>query len=376
MNFSKIIQQKNKFLLPFSWLYKAGVVMYHKMYDWNFLHSFEPDLPVICVGNLSVGGTGKTPMVEYLLNILSKKFHTAVISRGYKRSTKGIFIADENTTTKEIGDEPMQFHIKFPNVKIIVGEKRVEALKTLLKTHPETELVMLDDAFQHRAINAGFNILLTDFNNIFTDDNYLPAGQLRDLKINYKKADVIIVTKCPPQFSQAEAKNILKKINPNVNQFVFFTNIFYDHPHHIFNHESIRINDLKEAVLVTGIANPASLENYLKQNNIHVQLKNYSDHYRFTKNDIQEIKQIFFNLNENQKAIITTEKDAMRLQEFKNDLKDVSIFSIPMAHHFLFDAGLQFDNLVEQFIQKKLKNGKKEQNDAEKNFRFAKKNQQ
>ena len=348
-----IIKKKSKLLLPFSWLYKAGVVLHQKTYDWGLKKSQTFQLPVICVGNLSVGGTGKTPMAEYLLRLLTPELTVAIISRGYKRKSKGIFIANKNTTVAEIGDEPMQYHIKFSPAKIVVGEKRVEAINETLKLFPATEVIILDDAFQHKAVKAGLNILLTEHDNIFTDDYYLPAGQLRDLKENYRNAQIIVVTKCPADLSETEKKNIIQKINPLPAQLVYFTTLVYGEPYHIFNAAATQPESVKNAVLVTGIANPQPLIGYLKRHDISLKMISFPDHHRFGQSDIDRIKQIFQSIDKQNKIIFTTEKDAMRLMEFEKEFQDTPVFAIPVEHQFLFNTGNDFNNVILDFIKNK-----------------------
>ncbi|MEI9958672.1 MAG: tetraacyldisaccharide 4'-kinase [Ferruginibacter sp.] len=200
------------------------------------------NFPIICIGNIAVGGTGKTPMVEYLIRLLQNDFETATLSRGYKRKTKGFAIADTTTTALEIGDEPMQFHKKFPAVTVAVGEERLAAIPQLLQYKPNTNVIILDDAFQHRPVKAGLNIVLTAYNNLFTRDLIMPAGDLRDVKASMKRADIIIVTKCKTDLSIAEKNAIIKEIKPVANQTVFFTEIVYGTPYHLFNNDPIAVN--------------------------------------------------------------------------------------------------------------------------------------
>nr|WP_262915304.1 tetraacyldisaccharide 4'-kinase [Niabella ginsengisoli] len=221
MSFSDIIKKKHFLLIPFSWLYKFGVYIYHKLYDLGLLKSYKPSIPTICVGNLSVGGTGKSPMVEYIVSLLTSKYCVGVISRGYRRKTKGYVLANADTTANDIGDEPMQFHQKFPDVCIAVGEKRAEAIAKLLQQKKETDIIVLDDAFQHRAVTADLNILLTEYTNPFPNDWYLPAGSLRDLKSNYKRAHIIVITKCDPNLSKPGKDKMIQSIKPFSYQKIF-----------------------------------------------------------------------------------------------------------------------------------------------------------
>ncbi|MBS1655535.1 MAG: tetraacyldisaccharide 4'-kinase, partial [Bacteroidetes bacterium] len=252
-------------LLPFSLLYWLVIKIRNWMYDKNIFRSASFGLPLICVGNLSVGGTGKSPMVEYLVNVLKDKFNVTTLSRGYKRKTKGYALADENSTALDIGDEPMQFHLKFPDVPVAVGEERIEAIPQLLHDKPGTEVVILDDAFQHRAVKAGLNILLTDYNNLFTRDFFLPTGDLRDLKSGYKRAEVIVVTKCKPDLSMTEKNKIIKEIDPLPEQQIFFTAIEYGGLYNMVSQEKRTITSKTEVLLITGIANPRPLKKHLEE---------------------------------------------------------------------------------------------------------------
>ena len=237
------------------------------MFSNFFLKSFRIlllPLPLICIGNLSVGGTGKSPMVEYLVTRLKDKFRVATLSRGYKRKTKGYALANENTTALEIGDEPMQFHLKFPGVPVAVGEERLVAIPQLLHDKPDTQAIILDDAFQHRSIKAGLNIILTDYNNLFTRDFYLPTGDLRDLKSSYKRSEIIVVTKCKTDLTEVEKQKIIKEISPLPDQQIFFTAIEYGLIYHISNKREIELDNKTDVLLVTGIANPRPLKKMLE----------------------------------------------------------------------------------------------------------------
>src|SRR6478672_949527 len=252
-------------LLPFALLYGIIVSIRNWLFDKNIFKSSSFGLPLIGVGNLSVGGTGKSPMVEYLVAQLKNEFRVAVLSRGYKRKTKGYALANHTTTAIEIGDEPMQFHFKFPDVPIAVGEERLYAIPQLLHDKPETEVIILDDVFQHRAVKPGLNILLTDRNNLFTDDFFLPTGDLRDTRSSYKRADLIVVTKCKHDLTLGEKEEIISAIKPTAKQSIFFTTINYGSPYHITEHQFTYIDEHTHVLLVTGIANPKPLQQYLEE---------------------------------------------------------------------------------------------------------------
>lgn len=338
-------------LLPFALLYWLGIAIRNWLYNKNIIESTSFGLPLICVGNLSVGGTGKSPMVEYLVSNLKTDYKVATLSRGYKRKTKGYALADEKTTALEIGDEPMQFHLKFPDVPVAVGEERIVAIPQLLHDKPEIQVIVLDDAFQHRAIKAGLNILLTDYNNLFTRDFYLPTGDLRDLKSSYKRAEIIIVTKCKKELSETEKQKLIKEINPLPGQYVFFTAIDYSRPYHIITKEENGLSGKVEILLVTGIANPRPLKKLLEEHSNTYQMLQYADHHIFTIDDLKDIKESFDKINAKEKVILTTEKDAVRLLKFCEEIRDMPFYVVPVKHQFLFNQGAEFDQLIINFIR-------------------------
>src|ERR1035437_8990725 len=225
-------------LFPLSVLYGGIIWLRNKLFDKKVFHSVPFNFPIICVGNLAVGGTGKTPMVEYLIELLKDDFKVATLSRGYKRKTSGFAIANEKTTAIDIGDEPMQFHKKFPELTVVVSEERLVAIPQLLYDRPETQVLILDDAFQHRQVKAGLNILLTEYHNLYTRDFILPAGDLRDVQSSSKRAHIIIVTKCKSYLTEEEKQKIIKELKPLDYQKIFFTKIEYASPYHLFTKET------------------------------------------------------------------------------------------------------------------------------------------
>ncbi|HMU47445.1 MAG TPA: tetraacyldisaccharide 4'-kinase [Chitinophagaceae bacterium] len=338
-------------LFPFSLFYWLGIAIRNWLYDKNILKSASFGLPIICVGNLSVGGTGKSPMVEYLLLNFKTKFRLATLSRGYKRKTKGYALANAQTTALELGDEPMQFFLKFPEIPIAVGEERIEAIPQLLHDRPETQAIILDDAFQHRAIKAGLNILLTDYSNLFTRDFYLPTGDLRDQKKSYRRANVIVVTKCDPKINEEEKQKIISEINPVQGQQIFFTTTKYGSPYHLINKGTIGIKHSDEVLLVSGIANPAPLKKMLEDTCGSYSMLRYSDHHIFTVDDLRDIKRKFENLQGENRYILTTEKDAVRLIKFRQEIENLPFYIVPVGHFFLFNGGSEFNELVDDFIR-------------------------
>lgn len=307
-------------------------------------------MPLICVGNISVGGTGKSPMVEYLIKILQPHFKVATLSRGYKRKTKGYALANAKTTALEIGDEPMQFHLKFPHIAVAVGERRLEAIPQLLQDKPDTDVIILDDAFQHREIKAGYNIVLTDYNNLYTSDWYLPTGDLRDNPSSAKNADIIIVTKCPADITENRKQEILHELNPTVKQHVFFSSIAYGIPYHITKKIPFHLHADCEILLICGIANPRPLKKYIEKNVAAYFEKTFNDHHIFTIDDLNDIKNRYEKLDGAQNIILTTEKDAVRLLKFESELENFPLFVLPIEHFILFNENEKLNKLIFNYI--------------------------
>lgn len=351
MNFNApLLRSLRVLLFPFSLVYGAAVWFRNRLFNRRILKSTSFNLPVICVGNLAVGGTGKSPMVEFLVRHLHNHIEVAVLSRGYKRKTKGYALAEANTTALEIGDEPMQFHTKFPDVAIAVGEERIVAIPQLLHDRPGTKVIILDDAFQHRTVIAGLNVLLTDCNNLFTRDWFLPTGDLRDEKSSYKRAEIIVVTKCRPDLPAEDKEAITSEIKPLPHQQVFFSAIKYGKPYHIISRAEISITGNMEVLLVSGIANPAPLKKYLHEHaHVYYEIL-YSDHHIFSIDDWKDMLKRFNNIQAEQKIILTTEKDAVRLIKFSQELKDYPVYVIPIEVQFLFNEQQQFTDLITKFI--------------------------
>ncbi len=337
-------------LLPFSFIYGAIVWLRNRLYDKDYLKSVPFNFPLICVGNLAVGGTGKTPMVEYLVRLLQPGFKTATLSRGYKRKTKGFGIAAAGTTALEIGDEPMQFHSKFPGITVAVGEERLVAIPHLLQEAPETEVIILDDAFQHRPVKAGLNILLTAYKDLYTRDLMLPAGDLRDVKSSAARAEIIIVTKCSPSLSREEKNEIIAELKPAAWQTIYFTHIRYATPYHLFTKRELNISQQSDVLLICGIANPGPLKEYLTDHVNSYDMLRYKDHHIFDSDDLVEIKKQFAKIRSSEKLILTTEKDGVRLQKFEQELSDFPIYVLPIAHSFLFEEAGKFDEQVLSYV--------------------------
>ncbi|HRP57838.1 tetraacyldisaccharide 4'-kinase [Agriterribacter sp.] len=352
MNFSSVWLRSFRVLLfPFAFLYGTAVKIRNYLYDNEVIQSIEFNFPVICVGNISVGGTGKSPMVEYLLRLLVHRYKTATLSRGYKRKTRGYVLADDKTTALDIGDEPMQFHIKFPEVTVAVGEERAIAIPQLLFDRPGTDVIILDDALQHRTVKAGLNILLTDYNNLFTRDMFLPTGDLRDSRSSYKRADIIIVTKCSDNLGSTEKEKITSEIQPLTRQHLFFTGIRYGAPYHIISRAIKHMSKETEVLLACGIANPGPLKQYIQEESATYDAIYYRDHYIFTIDDLKDIRQRFEKIKAADKMILVTEKDAVRLVKFAAELRNMPVYVQPIETYFLFNESQRFNYLIENFIQ-------------------------
>lgn len=351
MNFNAPLLKPIRILLfPFSLLYGAIVWLRNRLFNVKLLRSTSFNLPVICVGNLSAGGTGKSPMVEFLLTKLSNQYQVAVLSRGYKRKTRGYSLAHEKTTALEIGDEPMQFHLKFPHVSVAVGEERIVAIPQLLHDRPGTQVIILDDAFQHRSVQAGLNILLTDYSNLYTRDWFLPTGDLRDEKKSYRRANIMVVTKCPPSLSTTEKETLQQELHPLPHQRLFFSAIRYGQPYHITNRQTIVLNDSVEVLLVSGIANPDPLKKYLQETTGTYDEILYSDHHIFSIDDWNDIAKRFNNMQAGNKIVLTTEKDAVRLIKFDQQLQALPVYVLPIEVQFLFEEEKAFTQLITTFI--------------------------
>jgi tetraacyldisaccharide 4'-kinase len=362
MNFNFPLLKPIRILLfPFSLVYALVVKVRNWCFDKKILSSASFNLPIICVGNLAAGGTGKSPMVELLIRMLRDRYTIAILSRGYKRKTRGYALADDDTTALDIGDEPMQFHTKFPDVVIAVGEERIVAIPQLLHDRPETKAIILDDAFQHRSVRAGLNILLTDYSNLFTRDWWLPSGDLRDAPSSYKRADIIVVTKCPAELTGDERTAIAAEIGPLAHQQLFFSSIQYGAPYRIVGTGGAVINDGVEVLLVTGIANPAPLKEWLDRHSKTYYEMAYGDHHIFSIDDLQAIFRRFEGITADRKLILTTEKDAVRLVKFRQELAGLPFYVLPITPGFLFGDEPRFTKLIITFINEFNSNEKYEE---------------
>jgi len=328
-------------------------------YDLGLFSSKQFDLPTISVGNLSAGGTGKTPHIEYLIRLLKPEFYIATLSRGYGRKTTGFILSDTQSTASDIGDEPLQFKKKFSGLRVAVDGNRVRGIKHLLKEFPSLQSILLDDAFQHRAVKPGLSILLTDFSRLFVNDNLLPSGSLREFKSGMKRADIIVVTKCPEILLPIERKRLISEINPLPHQRIYFSYIKYgdfipvtgDGTNPLAKEYYFERNF--SVALLTGIANTRPLEYYLKDKIKNIFPIKFGDHHHFTKNDISNIQKIFNNIVTANKIILTTEKDAMRLKSaaYAEAIKNLPLFYIPIEIEFHNNDKQAFNEQILHYVR-------------------------
>jgi len=330
-----------KLLFPFAILYGFITSIRNFLFDKGVLKSTSFDLPVIAVGNLSVGGTGKTPQIEYLIRLLSDKYKVATLSRGYKRKSEGFVLADENSNAEILGDEPFQFYQKFPNVMVAVDANRTNGIKQLLSQNEKPEIVLLDDAYQHRKVKAGFYILLTSYGDLYADDFMLPTGNLRESRSGAERANIVVVTKCPKILTEEEQVKIKSKLKLKSTQQVFFTFIDYDLVIYGKN-EEIAVSEIKSEskLLLAGIAKPKPFFDYLKNEND--ECLTFPDHHHFSDADLDTIRN-----KANGRKIITTEKDYVRLKD--SELVD-QLYYLPIKSSFI-NHQQNFDATILEYIE-------------------------
>ena len=353
-----------KFLLyPFSAIYGLIISIRNFLYDYKVFKSNEFEIPVISIGNITVGGTGKTPHTEYMVELLRKQFIVTTISRGYKRKTKGYQEVSADSTATAVGDEPLQIKRKFKDIQVIVDEKRVHAIRKIQQQEPSRlpDVILLDDAFQHRSVMAGINILLIDFNRPIDKDRLMPVGRLRESKWQMRRANVIIYTKCPQEISPITRRIIMKEVYLRPYQTLFFTTMVYQPLTPVFPDEAIETpklaSDNVSVLMITGIANPEHLQKYIGNFTENITVLKYPDHHNFNAANIQQMEQKFEALESANKIIVTTEKDSMRLKDldlspnFKSHL-----FYIPLKIKFLDSEGKNFDDKIVTYVRENKSN--------------------
>lgn len=343
-------------LFPLAVLYGIITSFRNLLFDWKILKSKMVDVHTINVGNLAVGGTGKTPHVEYLINLLKNDYKIATLSRGYKRKTSGFLLADGDSTVEDIGDEPLQYKTKHPDLVVAVDGNRVNGIKQLLGFAEPPQVVLLDDAFQHRWLKCELNIVISDFNNLYINDCMLPSGNLRESKRGIKRADVIIISKTPESTTAVELRNIIKDLKPLAHQNLFFTWLKYGE---LIGYQNPKdtidtLNDLfrYRIVAFTGIGNPYPMITYLKEYSSDVKHIQYPDHHQFSIQDIADIRDALDSIEGGNKIVVTTEKDAMRLKNA--DLQDITntlpLYVLPIEVDFK-DKTQDFNNLILNYVR-------------------------
>lgn len=351
-----------RFLLyPFSLLYGIAVFFRNMLFDYRVLKSRQFNFPVISVGNITIGGTGKTPHVEYLVKLLKDEFRVSVLSRGYKRKTKGFIIADEQPKATDIGDEPAQIKFKFPEIEVAVNANRVDGIEKLIER--KNEIVVLDDAYQHRYVKPGLSILLIDYNRRIDEDYLLPFGNLREKTKEIRRADIILITKTPPDLKPINRRIILERIKPFPYQEMYFTSFIYGKLTPVFNTKNIipeefyNNHEIYTILLVTGIAYSKPIVDYLKTFSGDIKHLKFGDHSEYTENRLKKISNSYKSISNEKKIIITTEKDAIKLREIQkiDDALTRSIFYLPIEVKVI-EKEDEFNEQITQYVRKNKRN--------------------
>lgn len=346
-------------LLPVSGVYTLGVILRNKSFDWGLLPSKDFKIPVISVGNLRIGGTGKTPHIEYLIRLLKEEFRVAVLSRGYKRKTRGFILADENSNSSQIGDEPCQMKRKFPQIMVAVDEKRRRGITKLLSHNPAPDVILLDDAFQHRYVKPGMSILLDDFNNPMIKDSPLPSGRLREPWTAKKRANIILVTKSPGKLKAIDMRIRAKETKLHDFQHLYYTQLTSGDVQPLFSGNFDQYRKTKpEILLVTGIANPRTVKPFARRISTDIHEIRFGDHHPYSIRDIHKIMARFSGMKRENSILLTTEKDAVKLREFKEELTSISdrMFYIPVFVEFLNQDEINFNTQIINYVRSNKRN--------------------
>jgi tetraacyldisaccharide 4'-kinase len=352
MVFVKII------LFPLACLYGFVITIRNKLFNWKILPSKSFEIPVISVGNLSAGGTGKTPHTEYLASLLKNQYKVAILSRGYRRKTKGFIMVGGENTQQEIGDEPFQYMKKFPEVVIAVDENRRRGISGILKERPDTEVILLDDAFQHRYVKPGKSIILTDYHHLYVHDYLLPTGMLREMASGARRADLIIVTKTPKVLSPITRRNLVKELHPARHQRLFYSYVAYDPPVplKLCNNQKSAAAKYNYIIMVAGVANSYPFQEYLRGLCNELIIIDFNDHHQYTLDDLEKISREYQGIISKDKVIFTTEKDATRLdrKEFSTYLDVLPVYYVPIRIKFHDCDEIRFDKLILDYVQKNI----------------------
>lgn len=340
-------------LLPISLIYWITIKIRNLLFNLGILKSNTPNIKTICIGNITVGGTGKTPHTEYLIKLLASDYQIAVLSRGYKRKTNGYLEAEIKSTSNQIGDEPLQMKLKFPHITVAVDKDRTNGIAMLQKNHKNLEVILLDDAFQHRSVKAGLSALLTDYSNLICNDTMIPTGTLRDSFAERKRADIIVVTKCPKDISTKQMEQIRVKLKLKPNQSVFFSYIEYGQLKPVFEDadSSISMDSSTPIIALSGIAKPTPFIKYLENNSKLINKQVYSDHHSFTEPEIRAIFEPYSSNLTNAPLLITTEKDAARIRglELNKEIKKKMYF-LEIEVKFI-DQPESFNDKIIQYVR-------------------------
>ena len=351
--------KQRKYLFFAAFLYGGVISLRNSLFNIGILKEEEYDIPIICVGNVTVGGTGKTPITEYLTRLLKSEYRIAVLSRGYKRKTSGFILADEKSDSKTIGDEPFQLFKKFPDILVAVDKNRRRGIKKLLNLGKDKapEVILLDDAFQYRYVKPGFSVLLTNYNRPIYEDVLMPVGLLREQKSATSRANAVIVMKCPEGIKPGETQIIEKKLNLFPYQKLFFSSLCYQKLKPLFLEQNeIDLDFIDENItvlLITGIASPQPLADKIKSLGCRLEHLKYPDHHWFTKSDLNKMEKKYVEIKSEKKIIIVTEKDAGRLIDcnFRNDDFKKNIYYIPVETRFLQDNEHIFNHLIQDYVR-------------------------
>ena len=366
----------NRWLRPLSFLYGLGVELRSQLFELNILKSRSFTTPVISVGNITVGGTGKTPHVEYLVRLLSKEAKVAVLSRGYKRKTHGYQLADKDSTMRDIGDEPYQMKLKFPNIEVAVDANRCEGIDHLINDEQtkDTDVIILDDAYQHRYVKPGINILLVDYHRLIIYDELLPSGRLREPIESKKRADIVIITKCPDSLNPIDYRVLTKAMKLYAYQSLFFTSLHYGAPYLLFGGDETRVpkKQNSDVLLLTGIASPEQMIDDVQPNVKSLKPLTFPDHHAFSPRDIEKINNAFAAMPQESRVILTTEKDAARLRNVSGLSEEVKqrLLVLPVEVKFMLDGEEIFNDKIKSYVRKNSRNSilvKRKDDDKPKN---------
>jgi tetraacyldisaccharide 4'-kinase len=346
--------------MPLAWLYGLGVFVRNELFEMKVLTSKSYPIPIINVGNITVGGTGKTPHTEYLIRLLQKEFHVAVLSRGYKRKSKGFQLATLDTPVEVIGDEPFQMKQKFPEITVAVDANRRNGIEQILQRVPQVDVILLDDAFQHRYVKPGINILLTDYHRLICDDALLPAGRLREPASGKSRANMVVVTKCPADIKPIHFRILQKSLGLYPYQKLFFSTLRYGNLTQVDTREEVALSSLpigQKLLLLTGIANPTPLVQHLEQYRCPITHLSYGDHHFFTSKEVEQINRTFREMGSDT-LVVTTEKDSARLRTLSglDDALRSRLYTLPIEIEFLQDNEYSFKDKIIDYVRKNSKN--------------------